>query len=243
MKIDQNNRIALVLGGTTPVGTAICKQLAHSGARIITEYLDENIDAWKGTLTAENVQVTAYKVDITDFDACVRLVENIEENVGPIDIIINSPELASTASPFHMMDKDSWDTTMATNIDAIFNICKNLAEKMSTRGFGRIINISSIISRMGQAGHTHDAAAKAGLHGFTMALAQELARKGVTVNTITPGYITALHSTAQPVPANIPAGRAGNVDEIASLVDYLCSDHAGYINGADIAINGGQYMH
>ena len=243
MKIDQNNRIALVLGGTTPVGTAICKQLAQSGARVITDYLDENIDNWKGTLTAENVQVTAYKVDITDFDACVRLVENIEENVGPIDIIVNSPELESTASPFHIMDKDRWDKTMATNIDAIFNICKNLAERMSTRGFGRIINISSIISRMGQAGHTHDAAAKAGLHGVTMALAQELARKGVTVNTITPGFIAAIDSSGQPVPANIPAGRAGNVDEIASLVDYLCSDHAGYINGADIAINGGQYMH
>jgi acetoacetyl-CoA reductase len=243
MKIDLNNRIALVLGGTTTVGTAICKQLAHSGARVVTDYVDTNIEAWKETLNADNVQVTAYQVDITDFDACIRLVENIEENVGPIDIIVNSPELSSAASPFHMMDKDSWDRTMTTNIDAIFNICKNLAEKMSTRGFGRIINISSIISRMGQSGHTHDAAAKAGLHGFTMALAQELARKGVTVNTITPGYMASLHPSDQSVPANIPAGRAGNPDEIASLVDYLCSDHASYINGADIAINGGQYMH
>ncbi len=243
MKIDLNNRVALVLGGTTPVGTAICKQLTSSGARVVTTYCEEIIDSWQQDLVDNGVSVTAYKADITDFDACIHLVETIESSIGPVDIIVHSPELEGESKPFHLMNRENWQRTMAVNIDVVFNICRNLAERMSNRGFGRIINISSIISRMGQSGHTHDAAAKAGLHGFTMALAQELARKGVTVNTITPGYIQALHPTDQPLPGNIPAGRAGSANEIACLVDYLCSEHAGYINGADIAINGGQYMH
>lgn len=221
MKIELNNRVALVLGGTTPIGAAICKQLAESGARV----------------------VTADQTDTTDFDACVKLIETTENSVGPIDIVVNSSATPAEPKPFHQMDKAQWDKAITGNIDVVFNICRNLAEKMSNRGFGRIINISSIISRMGQSGQTHEAAAMAGLHGFTMALAQELARKGVTVNTISAGYIASSTTTDQPLPANIPAGRAGNVNELASLVDYLCSDHAGYINGADIAINGGQYMH
>lgn len=221
MKIDQNNRIALVLGGTTPIGAAICKQLAESGARVVTDG----------------------QTDTTDFDACVKLIETTESSVGPIDIVINSAAQPGESAPFHQMDKAEWDRAITGNIDVVFNICRNVAEKMSTRGFGRIINISSIIGRMGQSGHTHEAAAKAGLHGFTMALAQELARKGVTVNTISPGFFSKTDAMDQALPANIPAGRPGNPGEIACLVDYLCSEHAGYINGADIAINGGQYMH
>jgi len=243
MKIELNNRVALVLGGTSHIGTAICKQLSLSGARVVTDYQDGNVDVWQNQLAAAGVHVTAFKADITDFDACIRLVETIENTIGPVDIIVNSPALNGEPKPFHLMNKDQWDKTMTNSIDTVFNICRNLAERMSNRGFGRIINISSIISRMGQAGHTHDAAARAGLHGFTMALAQELARKGVTVNTISPGYIASVATVEQQIPASIPAGRPGSVDEIASLVDYLCSEHAGYINGADIAMNGGQYMH
>jgi len=243
MKIELNNRVALVLGGTSPIGTAICKQLSLSGARVVTDYQDGNVDEWQKQLVTIGVNVTALKADITDFDACIRLVETIENTIGPVDIIVNSPTLNTEPEPFHMMNKDQWDKTMTNSIDTVFNICRNLAERMSNRGFGRIINISSIISRMGQVGHTHDAAARAGLHGFTMALAQELARKGVTVNTVSPGYISTVSTVDQQIPASIPTGRPGNVDEIASLVDYLCSEHAGYINGADIAMNGGQYMH
>lgn len=243
MKIEQNNRVALVLGGTTPVGTAICRQLAESGARVVTDYQQTDIGSWQAEFKRDGITVTAIKADITDFDACIRMIETIEETTGPIDIIINSPALESEDKPFNQMDKSDWDRALSGHIDTMFNICRNLAEKMSNRGFGRIINISSIIGRMGLSGHTHMATAKAGQHGFTMALAQELARKGVTVNTISPGYIATAASADLPIPANIPAGRAGQAQEIASLVDYLCSEHAGYINGADIAINGGQYMH
>lgn len=242
MKIEQNNRVALVLGGSRPVGIAICKQLVASGARVVTDYQGNNPEEWQAQQASAGINITAIKVDITDFDACVHLVETIESSIGPIDIIVNSPELNQDPEPFHLMQKNQWDKTMTNNIDAVFNICRNLAERMSNRGFGRIINISSIIGRMGQTGQTHTAAAMAGLHGFTMALAQELARKGVTVNTISPGYI-ATNQNGQNIPANIPAARPGSMDELASLVDYLCSDHAAYINGADIAINGGQYMH
>jgi acetoacetyl-CoA reductase len=132
---------------------------------------------------------------------------------------------------------------MTDNVDAVFNICRNLAEKMSSRGFGRIINISSIIGRMGRPGLSHLAAAKSGIHGFTMALAQELARKGVTVNTVSPGCIEGTGDMDHDIITTIPAGRPGNVEEVAYLVDFLCSDQAGYINGADIPINGGQYIH
>lgn len=243
MKIELNNRVALVLGGTSQMGTAICKQLSMSGARVVTNYQNDDIELWQTQMSSAGFNITALNANITDFDACIRLVETIEASIGPIDIIVNSPEPAGKAEPFHLMNKDQWDKTMAANIDTVFNICRNLAERMTNRGFGRIINISSIISRMGQTGHTHDAAAKAGLHGFTMALAQELARKGVTVNTISPGYIAPLTQDDADVPANIPAARPGRADEVAGLVDFLCSDYAGYINGADIAINGGQYMH
>ncbi len=243
MKIELHNRVALVLGGASPIGTAICKQLSSSGARVVTDYRDDNIEQWQNQLAKAGFNITPVKADITDFDACVRLIETIEESIGPIDIIVNSHDLNDKPEPFHLMDKYQWDKTMTDNVDTLFNICRNLAERMSNRGFGRIINISSIISRMGQAGYTHHAAAKAGIHGFTMALAQELARKGVTVNTISPGYFAASTQGDHVVPTNIPAARPGKADEIASLVDYLCSDHAGYINGADIAINGGQYMH
>ena len=242
MKIEQNNRVALVLGGTRPVGIAICKQLAASGARVVTDYQGDNAEEWQAQQANAGLNITAIKANITDFDACVHLVETIENSIGPIDIIVNSPELNQEPEPFHLMQKNQWDKTMTNHIDPVFNICRNLAERMSSRGFGRIINISSIIGRMGRTGCTHTAAAMAGLHGFTMALAQELAIKGVTVNTISPGHIST-NLSGQNVPANIPAARPGSMEEIASLVDYLCSDYAGYINGADIAINGGQYMH
>ncbi|MEX2354186.1 MAG: SDR family NAD(P)-dependent oxidoreductase [Gammaproteobacteria bacterium] len=241
MKTELNNRVALVIGGTGVTGTAICKQLALSGARVVTNHQDDNIEEWQIKLAESGINITPIKADVTDFDECIRLVENIEETVGPIDIIVNSSELNEEV-PFHKMEKSQWDTMLAENLDSVFNICRNLAERMSNRGFGRIINISSIISRMGQAGQSHQATAKAGLHGFTMALAQELAKKGVTVNTVSPGCIATTYGADQQLP-NIPAGRPGNVDEVACLVDFLCSEQAGYINGADIAINGAQYTH
>ena len=242
MKIELNNRVALVLGETGAMTTAICKQLSQSGARVVIVCRDGNVGDWQTKLNESGGAVSAFKADITDFDECVRLVETIESSIGPIDIIINGSELNETI-PFHTMNKAEWENMISDNIDAVFNICRNLAEKMSNRGFGRIINISSIIGRMGRPGQSHRAAAKAGIHGFTMALAQELARKGVTVNTVSPGYIAEAGNTDNETISTIPAGRPGSVEEVASLVDFLCSDQAGFINGADIPVNGGQYIH
>lgn len=240
MKIDLNNRLALVLAGTGAMAEAICRQLSESGARVAIVYQDGDIGDWQTKINESGGTVSAYRADISDIDHCLRLVETIENSLGPIDIIVNGSGLNETI-PFHMMDKTQWNTMLADNVDAVFNICRGLAEKMGSRGYGRIINISSIIGRMGKAGQVHQAAAKAGIHGFTMALARELASKGVTVNTVSPGYLA--DTTGDALITDIPAGRLGRVDEVASLIDFLCSEQAGYITGADIPINGGQYIH
>jgi acetoacetyl-CoA reductase len=178
------------------------------------------------------------EANITDFDECVKFVDDIESQIGPIDIIVNSNELDNVV-PFNKMDKAQWDEAISGNIDSLFNICRNVAEKMCNRGFGRIINISSIIARMGNPERTHLAAAKSGIHGFTMALSQEVGKKGVTVNTVSPGLLEQ-HDHSQK--ADISSSFKGGED-VAYLVDFLCSDQAAHINGVDISINGGEYLH
>ncbi len=251
MNIQLDNKVALVIGGTGRIGTAICKQLFLSGARVATSYRDDaEFQSWLSELTDMGINVHAFKTDITSFEECARLIQAVEETTGPIDIIINNPEIHEEV-PFPAMSKQQWDNMLAVNIDAVYNTCRHLAEKMSDRGFGRIINISSVISRMGKAGQTHQAAAKAGIHGFTMALAQELAKKGVTVNTVSPGLFS-----SDGLPSSSPPGNQDsditdltdsvsgkNAEEVACLVDFLCSEYATQINGTDIAVNCGQYMH
>jgi acetoacetyl-CoA reductase len=249
MITDLQNKIARVIGGTGEQGMAICKQLSLSGAKVITETADSaSADKLKKVFENEGLDIHVYPVDITDFDSCEALVNTIESNIGPIDIIINSMDLSETVL-FKDMEKQQWNEILSINLDALFNVCKQVAAGMGERGFGRIVNISSMISRMGRANSTHYATAKAGIHGFTMALAQELARKGVTVNTISPGEIANDDISSLPedeqkkILAQIPTARLGKPDEVAYLVDFLCSEQAAFINGADIAINGGQYMH
>lgn len=239
MKIDLNNRIALVIGGTSKLGTAICKQLSDSGARVITNYQTENISDWQNMLPDSGIKITAIKSDITDFDECVKLVDTIENDFGPIDIIVNSNDLDKSLVPFNKMDKEQWNDAITGNIDILFNICRNVAERMCNRGFGRIINISSIISRMGAPERSHVAAAKSGIHGFSMALSQEVGRKGVTVNTVSPGLLNQTVTAS----SKTPPDDHNKENEVAYLVDFLCSDLAGHINGADISINGGEYLH
>ncbi len=238
MNIDLNNRIALVIGGTSSLGTAICKQLSKSGANVITDYNHGDISNWLNPLLESGINITAMEANITDFDECVKFVDDIESQIGPIDIIVNSNELDNVV-PFNKMDKAQWDEAISGNIDSLFNICRNVAEKMCNRGFGRIINISSIIARMGNPERTHLAAAKSGIHGFTMALSQEVGKKGVTVNTVSPGLLEQ-HDHSQK--ADISSSFKGGED-VAYLVDFLCSDQAAHINGVDISINGGEYLH
>ncbi len=241
-------RIALVTGGMGGIGTAICKALAQAGHIVITTYSRPGKEtAWLADMKEQGFNVHAYQCDVTDFDACSALIAKIQTEVGPVDVLVNNAGITRDGV-LRKMDKASWDAVMSTNLDSVFNMTRPLIEGMCERGFGRIISISSINGQKGQLGQTNYSAAKAGMHGFSMALAQEVARKGVTVNTVSPGYIGTDMVMAVPaevrekIVAQIPLGRLGKPEEIAGLVAYLASDLAGFMTGADLAMNGGQHM-
>lgn len=241
-------RIALVTGGMGGIGTAICKALAQAGHIVITTYSRPGKEtAWLADMKEQGFDVHAYQCDVTDFDACSALIAKIQTEVGPVDVLVNNAGITRDGV-LRKMDKASWDAVMSTNLDSVFNMTRPLIEGMCERGFGRIISISSINGQKGQLGQTNYSAAKAGMHGFSMALAQEVARKGVTVNTVSPGYIGTDMVMAVPaevrekIVAQIPLGRLGKPEEIAGLVAYLASDLAGFMTGADLAMNGGQHM-
>lgn len=248
MLIKHNNRVALVTGGTRGIGAAICKQLAGSGARVATNYRNEEAaQRWLSETQAQGYSFKAYRVDVADFEACREMVNRIEHDLGPIDVIVNNAGITQDVT-LRKMTKEQWDTVLRINLDSVFNITRQVIQGMMDRGFGRIINISSINGQKGQIGQTNYTAAKAGMHGFTMSLAQEVARKGITVNTVSPGYIATDMVMAVPedirnqIIAQIPVGRLGTSEEVAYIVDFLVSDYAAFITGADIALNGGQHM-
>ncbi|HIF51093.1 MAG TPA: acetoacetyl-CoA reductase [Thiotrichaceae bacterium] len=241
-------KVALVTGGTGGIGAAICLKLAESGAKIATNYRnEEKAKAWQAEAKKAGHDIAVYQADVSDFDACQTLVDQVEKDLGPIDILVNNAGITKDGM-FKKMSKDKWDAVMSINLDGLFNITKPLVEGMTDRGWGRIINISSINGQKGQLGQTNYAASKAGMHGFTMALAQEVARKGVTVNTVSPGYISTEMVMAvseeirNSIIANIPVNRLGTSEEIAALVDFLASEEAGFATGADFSMNGGQHM-
>jgi len=241
-------KVALVTGGTGGIGAAICLKLAESGAKIATNYRnEEKARAWQAEAKKAGHDIAIYQVDVSDFDACQSLAEQVEKDLGPIDILVNNAGITKDGM-FKKMSKEKWDAVMSINLDGLFNITKPLIEGMTDRGWGRIINISSINGQKGQLGQTNYAASKAGMHGFTMALAQEVARKGVTVNTVSPGYIATEMVMAvseeirNSIIAGIPVNRLGTSEEIAALVDFLASDEAGFATGADFSMNGGQHM-
>jgi len=243
-----SKRIALVTGGMGGIGTAICKALADSGHIVATTYSKPGKDqAWLADMKGQGYDFHAFQCDVSDFDSCQQAVAAITEQLGPVDVLVNNAGITRDAS-FRKLGKADWDAVISTNLDSVFNVCKPVVESMLERSFGRVINISSINGQKGQFGQTNYSAAKAGMHGFTMALAQEVARKGVTVNTISPGYIGTDMVMAVPedvrnkIIAQIPVGRLGQPEEIAGLVNYLASDLAGFMTGADFAINGGQHM-
>ncbi|MGH8650735.1 MAG: acetoacetyl-CoA reductase [Gammaproteobacteria bacterium] len=240
-------RVALVTGGTGGIGAAICLQLAASCAKVATNYRnEEKAQKWLAE-TKAIYGFKTYRVDVTDFDACQRLVERIEKDLGPIDILVNNAGVTKDAT-LRKMGKEQWDTVLRINLDSVFNVTRQVIQGMMDRGYGRIVNISSINGQKGQIGQSNYAASKAGMHGFTMSLAQEVARKGVTVNTVSPGYIATDMVMAVPeeirnqIIAQIPVGRLGTPEEVAYLVDFLVSDQAAFITGADFAQNGGQHM-
>ena len=243
-------RIALVTGGMGGLGEAICIKLAALGYHVVTTYSPDNTtaDEWLATMNASGYDFRAYPCDVADYDSAQQCVAIIEKEIGPIDVLINNAGITRDMT-FRKMDKLNWDLVMRTNLDSVFNMTKPVCDGMVDRGWGRIINISSVNAQKGAFGQTNYSAAKAGMHGFTKALALEVARKAVTVNTISPGYIGTKMVMAIPqevldtkIVPQIPMGRLGKPEEIAGLVAYLASDEAAFVTGANIAINGGQHM-
>lgn len=244
------NRIALVTGGMGGLGEAISIRLHDAGYRVIVTYSPSNkgADEWLAAMEKAGRAFYAVPVDVADYDSCHECVAKITVEIGPVDILVNNAGITRDMT-LRKLDKVNWDAVMRTNLDSVFNMTKPLCEMMVERGWGRVINISSVNGSKGSVGQTNYAAAKAGMHGFTKSLALEVARKGVTVNTISPGYLATKMVTAIPqevldtkILPQIPAGRLGKPDEVAALVAFLCSDDAGFITGANLAVNGGQHM-
>ena len=248
-----SERVALVTGGIGELGRSICERLTRHGCKVaaLDIALTTNGDdgrSWKKLLAREGFDVLLVAGDVTDFDSCGRALARTESEFGPVDVLVNCAGITRDAS-LRKLDKPGWDAVIATNLDSVFNVTKQVIDGMTQRGFGRIVNISSLNGVKGQFGQTNYSAAKAGMHGFTMALAREVARKGVTVNTVSPGYMNTRMVEAVPrdildrIVEEIPVGRLGETREIAALVAFLCSDEAAFITGANYSINGGHHMH
>ena len=244
------SRVAVVTGGMGGLGEAICVKLAKMGYRVVATYSPGNKKSadWLAEMKAQGYTFHAVEVDVQDYDSCQKAVATIVADVGPVDVLVNNAGITRDMT-FKKMDKAAWDAVLKTNLDSVFNMTKPVVDAMADRNWGRIINVSSVNGQKGAFGQTNYSAANAGMHGFTKALALEYARKGVTVNTISPGYIGTKMVMAIPkeildskIVPQIPVGRLGKPEEVAGLVAYLCSEEAAFVTGANIAINGGQHM-
>jgi acetoacetyl-CoA reductase len=244
-------RIAVVTGGMGGLGETISTKMADAGYRVVVTYSPSNTKykSWLEDMKGRGYTFAAFPVDVADYESCARQCATIQRDVGPIDILVNNAGITRDMT-FKKMTKADWDAVMRTNLDSCFNMTKQVMDGMVDRGWGRVINVSSVNGQKGAFGQTNYSAAKAGIHGFTKALALEVARKGVTVNTISPGYIGTKMVTAIPkeildskILPQIPLGRLGKPDEVAGLIIYLCSEEAAFVTGANISINGGQHMY
>jgi acetoacetyl-CoA reductase len=242
-------RIAFVSGGMGGIGSAICRRFAQSGHTVIAGCLPgyERKQEWLDAMRAQGFKVHAGEGDVADFDSCAEMFYNVRSIVGPIDILVNNAGITRDAV-FKRMTEQDWMAVINTNLNSVFNVTRQVIDGMSERGWGRIINISSVNALKGQFGQTNYSAAKAGMAGFAKALAQEVVKKGVTVNTVSPGYVeTDMVKAIRPeireqIIASIPMGRLARPEEIAAVVAFLASDEAGYITGANISVNGGMHM-
>ncbi|MEE9159780.1 MAG: acetoacetyl-CoA reductase [Gammaproteobacteria bacterium] len=243
-------RVALVTGGTGGIGTEICKNLAELGNQVIATYLgSEETQAtdWQRARRSEGYDIHLVECDVSNFDACVRMAETVESRYESVDILINCAGITRDKT-LGKMEKDHWHAVLDTNLDSVFNITRNVIDGMIRRGYGRIVNISSVNGQKGQFGQTNYAAAKAGMHGFTKSLAREVASCGITVNTVSPGYVDTHLLKAIPDPirqdivSKIPMGRLATPEEIAWVVAFLASEESTYITGSNIAVNGGLFM-
>ncbi len=241
-------RVVLVTGGTGGIGTAICKRLAQQGHVVATTYRnEEKAGAWKRALQKEGFTFHLYKCDVADFEDCQKMVKAIVAELGPIQILVNNAGITRDSS-LRKMTHEQWQAVISSNLDSVFNVTRPVIDYMLESGFGRIINISSINGQKGQFGQANYAATKAGMHGFTKALALEVAKKGITVNTISPGYIetemvaAVAENIRNSIVAQIPVGRFGTPEDVAHAVSFLVADESGFITGTNLATNGGHFM-
>ncbi len=242
------SRVALVTGGTGGIGTAMIKRLARAGHRVATNYRsEEKARAWQEELKKDGVDCLIVPGDVADFASSKAMVQAIEAQLGGIDILINNAGITRDGT-FHRMSEQQWSDVIATNLTSCYNVTRNVIEGMRARMWGRIVQISSINGQKGQYGQANYAASKAGMHGFTISLAQENAKFGITVNTVSPGYVGTDMVMAVPedvrakIVAQIPTGRLGSPDEIAYAVNFFVNEEAAWITGANLSINGGHYM-
>jgi acetoacetyl-CoA reductase len=238
-------RVAVVTGGTRGIGEAISVALKDAGYKVAANYAGNDEKAKDFTA---RTGIPAYKFDVADFAACAAGIKQIEADLGPVDVLVNNAGITRDTT-IHRMSFEQWNDVIQTNLGSCFNMCRAVIDGMRERGFGRIVNIGSINGQAGQYGQVNYAAAKSGIHGFTKALAQEGAAKGITVNAIAPGYIDTDMVRAVPpnvlekIVAKVPVGRLGRADEIARGVLFLVADDAGFITGSTLSINGGQHMY
>jgi acetoacetyl-CoA reductase len=242
-------RIAFVSGGMGGIGTAICARLAATGHTVVAGCLPSYAKKaeWLAAMRSEGYRVHAAEGDVADFDSCAEMFYQVRAVVGPVDILVNNAGITRD-SVFKRMTEQDWMAVINTNLNSVFNVTRQVVDGMSERGWGRIVNISSVNGIKGQFGQTNYSAAKAGMAGFAKALAQEVVRKGVTVNTVSPGYVEtdlvrAIRAEVrEKIVASIPMGRLAKPAEIAAVVAFLVSEEAGYITGANISVNGGMHM-
>ncbi|MDX1901199.1 MAG: acetoacetyl-CoA reductase [Gammaproteobacteria bacterium] len=245
------NHVVLVTGGAGGIGTAICQHFCRKETRVIATYHrngdHDSARTWQAEQRKLGFDIAIKYVDVTDFTLCEQLVKEIESEYGAIDILVNNAGITRDVS-LSKMKLEQWQDVLKTNLDGIFNITRHAINGMINRHYGRIINISSINGQKGQRGQSNYAASKAGIHGFTKSLAQEVANRGITVNTVSPGYIETEMVMSVPEPIRekiineIPVGRLGRPAEVARVVVFLASQESSFITGSNITINGGQYL-
>jgi acetoacetyl-CoA reductase len=242
-------RIVFVSGGMGGIGSAICRRLGSAGHTIVAGCLPDydRKEEWLGAMRKEGFRVHAAEGDVADYESCASMFYNVRSVVGNVDILVNNAGITRD-SLFKRMTERDWNEVISTNLNSVFNVTRQVIDGMVERGWGRIVNISSVNAIKGQFGQTNYSAAKAGMAGFSKALAQEVVRKGVTVNTVSPGYVETdmvkaiREDIRQQIVDSIPMGRLAKPEEIAAVVAFLASEEAGYITGANISVNGGMHM-
>ncbi|MEZ5650582.1 MAG: acetoacetyl-CoA reductase [Burkholderiaceae bacterium] len=243
-----SKKVAYVTGGMGGIGTAICRRLHDEGLTVVAGCgPSRDFEKWLGEQRAEGYEFHASVGNVGDWDSTVAAFEKVKSSVGNPDVLVNNAGITRDGV-FRKMSLDDWNAVINTNLNSLFCVTKQVIDGMLEKGFGRIINISSVNGQKGQFGQTNYSTAKAGIHGFTMALAQEVANKGVTVNTVSPGYIgTDMVRAIRPdvlekIVGTIPVKRLGTPEEIGSMVAWLASEDAGFATGADFSLNGGLHM-